>query len=77
MNSVAGGERRADVVIYTPPKFEAKEDHVVAILPIKDFGTIGVRFESVEQLLEFSAKLMDCAAEVWPDHPLINMYQEE
>jgi hypothetical protein len=70
-------ERRADATLITAPKFEAKEDHVVAVLPIEGFGSFGLRFESPEHLLEFFTQLVECAAEVWPDHPIIKMYQEE
>lgn len=70
-------ERRADAVIESAVRFEAKEDHVVAVLPVEGFGTIGVRFVNPEHMMEFCTGLIEAASEIWPDHPIIKMYKED
>jgi hypothetical protein len=67
-------ERRADLMGVLPARVEAKEDHVVLIVNIPPNSTIGLRFYSPEHLLETFEKLLDAAAEIWPDNEFIRMY---
>lgn len=47
--------------------------HVVAVMQIGG-STIGLRFESVDQLMTFFARLIEKAAKVWPDNEWIKEY---
>ena len=57
--------------------FEAGHGFVTAVINFDRKTTIGLKFESLEQMLTFSVGLMEHAAIVWPNHPLVKMYQEE
>jgi hypothetical protein len=64
---------RIPEVAHLPVSFHAKKDHVVAIYYLKR-STIGIRFESPEQMLEFFNQLMEKAVLVWPDNEWIKEY---
>jgi hypothetical protein len=72
---------RVPEVVRLPATFHAMKDHVVAVmetpLPGIEHATIGLRFESPEQLLEFFSKLIEKAAVVWPDNKWIKEYFSE
>lgn len=78
-----GKTRKVKEVIRREPDIRAEKDHVVAVFDLGPVGpngqgmTIGVRFESPEQLMEFSSRLMDKAVLVWPEHHLCKEYQSE
>lgn len=59
-----------------PITFEHGPDFVTAVIHVGE-STIGVRFESPEQLLMFSSELVEHATQVWPDNEWIKMYLEE
>lgn len=69
--------KRKPVVARLPVEFRAQKDHVVAVFSI-DGGksTIGMRFESPEQMLWFFTAMMDKAAEVWPENEWITDYMQ-
>jgi hypothetical protein len=64
---------RIPEVVHLPVQFQTGRGHVVAIYHING-STLGVRFESPEQMLTFFTKLMEKAVKVWPDHPLVKEY---
>lgn len=66
--------RQIGACIPAVPNFRAEKNHIVAVFPISKDSTIGIRFESPEQLLTFCVELMEKAALVWPDHQLIEEY---
>ena len=51
--------------------FRAYKDHIVAVVPIGNRGTVGLRFVSVEHILTFCTMLIEKAALTWPEHELI------
>lgn len=57
-----------------PVTFHARGDHVVAVYHVDEHQTVGIRFESMEQLLYFTVQLMEQAAKVWPQHPAVLEY---
>ncbi|GIK42458.1 MAG: hypothetical protein BroJett011_62910 [Chloroflexota bacterium] len=59
-----------------PVTFEAGPGFVTVVIHIGP-NTIGLRFESPEQLLEFFTGLMEHATIAWPDNPFIRMYLED
>jgi hypothetical protein len=65
--------RIPEVVRGLPVTFHAKKDHVVAIIPLGN-STIGLRFESPLQLLNFFSEMMEKAALVWPENEWIKEY---
>jgi len=72
--------RRNLVVKVISTVFEAKGDHIVAVIDLSGLeripNTIGIRFNSPEKLLEFMSNAMDQAAKVWPDNEWIKSYKE-
>lgn len=66
--------RQLTAYLEAVPNFRAEKGHIVAVFPIGKDSTIGIRFESPEQLLTFCVELMEKAALVWPDHQLIEEY---
>lgn len=68
--------KRNPIVAPLPFTFHAVDDHIVAVAYIGD-SSIGLRFNSAEQLLAFMAGMMEQAARVWPDNPLVKEYLEE
>lgn len=62
--------------VHLPVTFEAGRGFVTAVFHIGG-STIGVRFESPEQILEFFTQLMESAAIAWPDNEWIKLYLEE
>lgn len=69
---------RIPEVAHLPVTFHAKKDHIVAVFtttsPDAFIQTIGVRFESPEQLLEFFSRMMEKAVQVWPDNSWVKEY---
>lgn len=65
---------RIPEIIELPVSFHAYKTHVLALFTIDENKTIGVRFQSPEQMLEFFTQLMEKAALVWPDNPWIKEY---
>lgn len=59
-----------------PVTFEAGRGFVTAVVHIGN-STLGLKFESPEQLLEFQAGLMEHAVIAWSDNPFIKMYLED
>lgn len=64
---------RIPEVVRPPVTFHAKKDHVVAVFYIGQ-STVGLRFESPDQMLKFFAEMMEKAAIVWPDNEYIKEY---
>lgn len=62
--------------IVLPVEFQANKDHVVAVVKGRN-GTVGLRFESPEHLLEFFHHLIEKAVQVWPDNEWIKEYLRE
>ena len=65
---------RIPEVAHLPVTFHAKKDHVVAVFTLGENQTIGLCFESPEQMLEFFSQMMEKAALVWPDSEWIKEY---
>lgn len=59
--------------IHLPVSFEAGKGFVTAVIHIDD-STLGLKFESPEQLLGFFTELMENAVIAWPDDPFIQYY---
>jgi hypothetical protein len=57
-----------------PVSFEAGKGFVTTVFHIDDNSTIGIKFESPEQMLSFFTRLMEHAAIAWPDDPFIQYY---
>lgn len=64
---------RIPEVVKSAVEFHAYKNHIVAIFPVGQ-STIGIRFESPEQLLEFFNRMMEKAVVVWPDNEWIKEY---
>ena len=64
---------RIPEVAYPPVTFHAKKNYIVAVFHLGN-STVGVRFQSPEQLLTFTVELMEKAKLTWPNHPLIKEY---
>ena len=60
-------------VVRLPVKFEAKKDHVVAIFNARG-STIGLRFNSPEEMLSFFSQMLEKAVLVWPENEWIREY---
>lgn len=60
-----------------PVSFYAYPSHIVAIYELPTGSTIGIRFESVEQMLWFFNKMLEKAALVWPSDPYIQEWLSE
>lgn len=75
--------RNAELVGISPMTFQAHDDYVLGILDLKSANleaipaTIGLRFLSPEHLLSVFGEMMEQAAMVWPNHPLILSYLED
>lgn len=69
-------KQRSPKVARLPVTFRAMSDHVVAIYEIDGKSTIGMRFESPEQMLSFFSEMMEKAVKVWPDNEWIKEYME-
>lgn len=65
--------RNVQATIELPVTFQANKDHVVAVIEL-DYSTLGIRFNSPEQLLVFVTGLMEKAVTVWPDNEYIKEY---
>lgn len=59
--------------IQLPVTFEAGKGFVTAVIHI-DNSTLGLKFESPEQLLMFFTELMENAVIAWPDNEFIKYY---
>lgn len=62
--------------IQLPVTFEAGKGFVTAVIHIEN-STLGLRFESPEQLLGFFTELMESAVTAWPDNEFIKYYLED
>lgn len=62
--------------IHLPVTFEAGSGFVTAVIHI-DESTIGLKFETPEQLLTFFTELMEAAVLAWPDNEFVQYYQSE
>lgn len=75
-------KRKADAVLPAAAEIEARSDHVVLIVPVvpevkaSRLSTVGIRFISPDHLLAVFFELLQKAAQVWPDHPIIKYYRE-
>lgn len=56
-----------------PVTFEAGKGFVTAVFHIEG-STLGLKFESPEQLLTFFTELMEAATIAWPNDPLVKYY---
>lgn len=65
---------RIPEVVHVPVTFQAMPDHVVAIISIDGRSTIGIRFNSPEQMLTFFSEMMEKAVIVWPENEWIKEY---
>lgn len=68
--------RPLSAYLESVPTFRAEKNHIVAVFPIGPDSTIGIRFESPEQLMTFFVEMMEKATQVWPNHPVIKDYLE-
>ena len=68
---------RIPEIARPPVTFHAKRDHVVAVFHFAQHQTIGLRFESPEQMLEFFQQMMEKAALVWPDNEWVQEYKSD
>lgn len=59
--------------VRLPVTFEAGKGFVTAVIHI-DNSTIGLKFESPDQLFGFFTELMENAVIAWPDNPFIQYY---
>lgn len=59
--------------VRLPVTFEAGPGFVTAVFHING-STIGIKFESSVQMLEFSTQLIESAAIAWPNDPFIQYY---
>ena len=62
--------------IKLPVSFEAGMGFVTAVIHI-DNSTLGLKFESPNQLLSFFTELMENATIAWPDNEFIKYYLQE
>jgi hypothetical protein len=68
------------VTIKQEPRIEIHQDHITAVFYLDQFEegvSIGIRFNSPEEVLEFSTKLMEAASRRWPENEYIKEYQDE
>lgn len=63
--------------INTSTTFEAGQGYVTAVITLDEKSTIGIRFESPEQMLEFCSGLMKHAVLAWPDNEYVKYYMEQ
>lgn len=75
---------RKPVVVPLSVDIQANRDHIVMVIPFDAglippgfHGTIGLRFLSVEHLLEVVTELMEAAKKTWPDDPWIQAYRKD
>lgn len=59
--------------IHLPVTFEAGRGFVTAVIHIEG-STLGLKFESPEQLLTFFTEMMETAVMVWPNNEFIKLY---
>ena len=57
--------------------FDAGPGFVTAVIHLDENSTVGLKFESPDQLLEFFTGLMEHAVIAWPDNPFIQYYLSE
>lgn len=62
--------------IMLPVTFEAGKGFVTAVIHVEN-SSLGLKFESPEQLLAFFSKLMESATIAWPDNQFIKMYLDD
>ena len=63
--------------IALPVTFEAGPGFVTAVISLDEKSTIGLKFESPEQMLTFSHGLMEHAVIAWPNNPYIQYYLQD
>ncbi|GIK39548.1 MAG: hypothetical protein BroJett011_33810 [Chloroflexota bacterium] len=78
MSYTSGRNRMAKIPTTAPlpVTFEAGPGFVTAVIHAGP-STLGLKFESPEQLLYFLTDLMEHAVFAWPDNPFVQMYVEE
>lgn len=64
------------IALQTPITFEVGPGFVTAVIHFGN-STMGLKFETAEQLLIFFSELIENAAMAWPDDPYIRMYLDE
>lgn len=64
---------RIPEVVHSAVEVHAYKNHVTAIFPVGQ-STIGIRFESPEQMVEFFSAVMEKAVQVWPNNEWIKEY---
>lgn len=62
--------------VRLPVTFEAGPGFVTAVIHVEK-STLGLKFESPEQLLTFFTELMENAVIAWPTNPFIRMYLDD
>lgn len=62
--------------VQLPVTFEAGKGFVTAVIHAGD-STLGLKFVSPEQLLEFFTGLMEHAVIAWPDNEFIQFYLQD
>lgn len=62
--------------VRTPVSFETGQGFVTAVIHL-DNSTIGIKFESPEQLLSFFSELMENAVIAWPNNQFIQYYLQD
>lgn len=62
--------------IHLPVTFEAGRGFVTAVIYIEG-STLGLKFESPEQLLTFFTEMMESAVVAWPNNEFIRLYLSE
>jgi hypothetical protein len=71
-------KRIPDELRIVSTRFVANKDHIVAVIPVHDtpkpLGTIGIRFNTVNEMMRFFQSALEAAAVVWPDDPTIKEY---
>lgn len=60
--------------VQLPVTFESGSGFVTAVIRIDSNTTIGIKFMSPEQLLNFFVQLMEGAEIAWPDDPFVKYY---
>lgn len=73
------GKRKPDLTIALEPSIEKHKDHIVLVFDTsmipKKPNTVAVRFDSPEDILLLTVRLMDEAVKVWPEDPLAEAYK--
>lgn len=63
--------------IEVPAQVISGEGFVTAVIYLDDNSSIGLKFESLIQLMTFMSELIEHAARVWPDDALMAYYNSQ